>query len=279
LDPIDLDLPETREAKYLHSREGWVDSEISLYTLRGYQRGYYPDLYAPNQSSRTLRKRKAGMLAARGDQLDGLFDEDDRSKKRARRSSRRNTVSRKKPAVPEDAGSPMSSLTPLSETPILDEDVLLPADEPPVPMRTRSSGKTARDQELPSLSAVPVPNRKRSSSGVSLTSSVITLVDEDDDDETGSVISVDTVVETTVDFKTAGQDKLSLLVDLAAASPSSALSTVSMSPPPSPRRSNRAIQSTKRRRDLDEEEVTSRPRTRLATASPAAPKRNRRARR
>lgn len=263
-----------------------------MYTLRGYQRGHYPELYAPNQSTRTLRKRKSGMLSARGDQLDGLFEDEDRLRKRARRSSRRTNPSRKKVVASNDVGTPESSLTPLPTTPMLDDDddTSLPSREltPPAPMRTRSSSKSVvREQDSNSL-AVPVTSRKRSSSGVSLASVMTanTLVDEDMEDDEGSVASIDTAVEEGEEAKGGRStlEKLALLVDLATASeptPSSPLSNLSLSPPPSPRRSNRAIQPTKRSRDMEDDEMVERPRTRLsaASASPAAVKRTRRVKR
>ena len=231
----------TREAKYLETLEGWIDAEFSLYTLKGYQRGFYPHLYDPVTGGRILRKRKAKEI-----EQDPLQVAQDTKPKRRTKRARKAKGSHSPEPTTEPNSTPSLDSTP---SPPVDIDL-----ETSVPPTNHLSPSSPPDLLNPPILAAN--NRERSPSMTSSGASGGTLVDSEDVD-TG-VSRGNSPAETAVDAEEVSDAQgLSQAKDLAEkldvdaplARPSS--SPVESTPPPQPRRSARvtkkiATQATKR---------------------------------
>jgi hypothetical protein len=236
------------------------------------------------------------IASSRIDEQDGLLEDGDdevRSKPRVRRTTRSTA---KKSSTENEPESGLTST--------LEGDPSLPNPTQTIHMKPRTRTNRLADQRESSSADISTlspfkGHRRRSSSmtssGLSLSTSVTTTntligEDEQNDEDAHSVASADTVVDGVLEPKEHGDastsmEKLALLVDVAAASAISPLTTPdSSTPPPSSRRSKRNVRPPKRRQNMEDDEkeiVVEKPRTRLAagSASVAAVRRKKRARR
>ena len=240
----DFYLTETREAKYLETLEGWIDAEFALYTLKGYQRGFYPHLYDPVTGGRILRKRKAKEMDPESPQV----SDETKPKRRTKRARKA-----KAPDSPESTTEPNSSPS-LDSTPSppLDIDLDAPSTVPPT-NHVSSSESPSSSPDLLNAPTRATKHRRRSSSMTSSGVSGVTLVDSEGADVEGSrensptdtAVDLEEVPDPKVFEKFHSQVKdLTEKLDVDVLSVSSSLSPLEATPPPPPRRSARATKKT-----------------------------------
>lgn len=224
----------TREARYLETLEGWIDAELSLYTLKGHQRGFYPHLYDPVTGGRILRKRKAKEI-----ERDSPA-EDNKPKRRTKRARKA-----KGSASPEPATEPSSS-------PLLDSTPSPPLDIDETNLPQKNIVPSSESPSSPELLNAPIRSTDHREISPSITSSGAsggTLVDSEGVDTGES--RENSPADTAVDSEEVSDTKLSEQVRSQAMDPAekpnvqapparSSLSPLeSTPPPPPPRRSAR----------------------------------------
>jgi hypothetical protein len=226
----------SREAKYLDTLEGWIDAEFSLYTLKGFQRGFYPHLYDPVTGGRILRKRKAKEIGP-----DSLQVAQDTKPKRRTKRARKAKGSNSPEPTTEPNSSPSLDSTPPPPADIDLETNILPTTHVSL-LKSPSSS--------PDLSSAPTPvaiHRERSPSMTSSGASGGTLVDSEGVDTEPS--RANSPADTAVDPEEVADSKVSeqrakdptgeLDVEIPSIRSSLPLVEVESTPPPPPRRSTR----------------------------------------
>ena len=240
----DFYLTESREANYLETLEGWIDAEFALYTLKGYQRGFYPHLYDPVTGGRILRKRKAKEMDP-----ESLQAADEAKPKRRTKRARKAKTPDSPESTTEPNTSPSVDSTP---SPPLDMGLDVPSNVPPTG-HVSSSESPSSSPDLLSVPTRAIKHRRRSSSMTSSGASGGTLVDSEgvDAGESRENSPADTAVdsEEVPDVKVFEQvcsqaKDFTKKPDADAASASSPLSQLETTPPPPPRRSARATKKT-----------------------------------
>ena len=235
---------ETREAKYLETLEGWIDAEFALYTLKGYQRGFYPHLYDPVTGGRILRKRKAKDMDP-----ESLQAADEAKPKRRTKRARKAKTPDSSERTTEPIPSTSVDSTP---SPLLDVD-LDPSSNVPPTIQVSSSESPSPSPDLPTVLTRTTKHRRRSSSMTSSGVSAVTLVNPEGADPEGSrenspaetAVDSEEVLDTKAFEQVGSQVKgFTKKLDDDTQSVSSSLSPLESTPPPPPRRSARATKKT-----------------------------------
>jgi len=253
----DLDLTETREAKYLETLEGWIDAEFALYTLKGHQRGYYPHLYDPVTGGRILRKRKAKEMDPDSSQAAG----EAKPKRRTKRARKTKASDSPDNTTESNSSPPVDSTL----SPSVDMDV----DVTPNVLPTNHVSSPESSSSPPDLLSAPTratKHRRRSSSMTSSGASGGTLVGSEgvDAGESRENSPADTAVDSEEMPETKVFEQVDDKLDVDIVSPRSSLSPLESTPPPAPRRSARAKKTVTK--TLKRPPTTSRARAKKAAA-------------